>query len=102
MSLLGTKQSRTMQIRSVKNEITSFLPMTSYKKGSHPELVSGPHRTGLPHEGYLASGVPKQVWHDGGVKGDCHLHRQSPPDFKTRNDMTDLECGERGITKEIT
>jgi hypothetical protein len=55
----------------------SCLPMTSYKKGSHPELVSGPHRTGFPHKVHLASGVPKQVRHDSGVKGDCQRHLQN-------------------------
>jgi len=34
------------------------------KNGSHPELVSGPHRTGDPHEVHLACGVLKQVQHD--------------------------------------
>jgi hypothetical protein len=34
------------------------------KNGSHPELVSGSHRTGDPHEVHLACGVPKQVRHD--------------------------------------
>jgi hypothetical protein len=46
--------------------------MTSYKKGSHPELVSGPHRIGFPDEVHLANGVLKQVRHDSGVKGDGH------------------------------
>ncbi|MCS3735877.1 hypothetical protein FHS10_003841 [Mucilaginibacter dorajii] len=78
MSLRGTKQSRTIQILPVAYEIASFLPMTSYKRGSHPELVSGTHRTGFAYDVYLARGVLKQVQHDCGVKGDCHFNLHSP------------------------
>jgi hypothetical protein len=89
MSLRGTKQSRTVQFRPVLREITSCLPITSFKKGSHPALVSVPHRTGNPHDVYLARGVLKQVQHDGGVKGDCHFPLQRPPDFKPQHDRAE-------------
>ena len=41
----------------------------------HPELVSGFHRTGNLHEGYLAYGMLKQVQHDraGNIKSLPHL-----------------------------
>jgi hypothetical protein len=42
------------------------------KNGSHAELVSASHRTGIPSEVYLANGVPKQVRHDIGDKIVCH------------------------------
>jgi hypothetical protein len=62
--------------------IALYLPMTSYKNGSRPELVSGSHRTGDRLEVYLASGVPKQVRHDSGNKNALSFPLQSPRIFK--------------------
>ena len=49
-------------------------------------LVSGPHRTGFPHEAYLACGVPKHVRHDGGSKCDCHSTFRISRNFITTHD----------------